>query len=218
MMRFSVISMAAGVLLFQTTIALASGFVPLDDAQLGQIVGQEGIALDTEFRMNADAEGNPLANLGGCSGIGNPCTFSLQFNNRDEWLVLKDIYGILKINGLFIDAAETPSGSGAYADPRRFLSQDGQTCLTGQGVGGAAPTCNANEIPALGMRFPGSPGTFETDIEWHLYIGRATVQTGAEGYLPVNDVNASFLGLQITDKFQNAARIDIDGRVMMFGF
>ena len=202
----------------QITAASASGLVPMDDAQLGLITGQEGIALDTEFRMNADANGNALANLGNCSGVGNPCTFSLQFNNRDEWLVLKDIYGILKLNGLFIDAAETPSTNGAYADPRRFLSQDGQTCLTGQGVGGANPTCNANGLPALGMRFPGSAGTFETDIEWHLYIGRETVQTGAEGFLPANDVDASFLGLQITDKFQNAARIDIDGRVLMFGF
>lgn len=191
----------------------------LDDNELSDVTGQEGIALDVELRINTDASGAPLASLNDCSGVGNPCTLAVQFNNRlgggGEWLVLKDTYGLLRVNNLWLDAGETPLLSSLYPNPRRFLSQDGSSCLTGQG---SAPNCTANGLPALTMTFPGTVGVFETDVDWSLNIGRMAVQYGAEGFLPGNDNNRSFVGIRIDDRIHDHARIDIDGSVSLIGF
>lgn len=198
---------------------LASELLALDDSELSGVTGQEGIALDVELRINTDASGAPLASLNDCSGVGNPCTLAVQFNNRlgggGEWLVLKDTYGLLRINNLWLDAGETPLLSSLYPNPRRFLNQDGSACLTGQG---SAPNCTANGLPALTMTFPGTVGVFETDVNWSLNIGRMAVQYGAEGFLPGNDNNRSFVGIRIDDRIYDNARIDIDGSVSLIGF
>ena len=191
---------------------------PLDDDALANVVGQEGVALDIELRINADEDGNPLSSLGNCSGLGNPCVLALQFNNRNsgggEWLVLKDYYGVMKINSLFLDASQTPAGNGNYANPSRFFNQAGDACL----ASGVFPNCNINDVPALSMSFEGDAATFEDDILWHLNVGRMAVQYGPEGYLPSNDNGKSFLGLRISDTTQNMARIDIDGSITLTGF
>lgn len=202
-----------------STPLVAGELRALDDSELSDVTGQEGIALDVELRINTDASGAPLASLNDCSGVGNPCTLAVQFNNRlgggGEWLVLKDTYGLLRINNLWLDAGETPLLSSLYPNPRRFLSQDGSTCLTGQG---SAPNCTANGLPALTMTFPGSAGVFETDVNLSLNIGRMAVQYGAEVLLPGNDNNRSFVGIRIDDLIHDSARIDIDGSVSLIGF
>mgnify|MGYP005848631117 CR=1 FL=1 len=200
----------------------AGGLQALDDQQLAAVVARDGAALDLEVRINTDADGNPLASLNNCAGVGNPCVLALQFDNRlsggGEWLVLKDFYTIMRINDLLIDGTETPNSSSAFADPRRFLSQDGQTCLTGQGSGGASPTCTANGLLALKLGFPDSGSAFNADIELALNIGRASVQFGPEGFLPSSDNGRSFLGLRINDRIHDTGQIRVGGSMSMFGF
>src|SRR5690606_28074905 len=95
--------------------AWAFGMQALDEEALGNVTGQEGIALDLELRQNADADGNPLASLGNCSGVGNPCLLGVQFNNRTdlggEWLMIKDFYGVIRMNDLWLDGADTPASA-----------------------------------------------------------------------------------------------------------
>jgi len=207
---------AAAILLAQVLLA---EMIPLEDSRLSKISGQEGIALDLKIRINSDDAGQPLGSLSSCFGTGNPCTYSVQFDNRQsgggEWLVLKDVYGIMKINSLHLDAGSTSSSPSPYPNQRRFLSQDGSSCLTGQG---SPPNCTANDLPALIMSFPGDTGVFENDIEWSLNIGRVAIQYGPEGFLPANDNGLSFLGLRIADHIHPNGRIDIDGTISLFGF
>lgn len=200
----------------------AGGLQALDDQQLAEVVARDGAALDLELRINADANAQPLASLNSCSGIGNPCVLALQFDNRlsggGEWLVLKDFYTVVRLNDLLIDGTETPPSSSPFADPRRFLSQDGQTCLTGQGSGGATPTCTANSLPALKLGFPDSGSAFNADIELALNIGRASVQFGPEGFLPSSDNGRSFLGLRINDRIHDTGQLRVGGSLSVFGF
>ena len=191
----------------------ANAMQPLDEEDMSFVTGQSGIALDLELRVNTGSDANPLGSMGNCEGVGNGCILALQFNNRDsgggEWLVLKDFYGFMRINDLWLDANTMPDEDGDYANPDVFMDES-NTCL----ISG----CNVNGLPAFKMSFAGDHGVFEDDIEWHLNVGRMAVQYGAEGYLPENDSGKSFLGLRITDLQQNMARIDVDGSISMMGF
>lgn len=192
----------------QTAVAMEL----LEDSQMAAVTGQEGVALDLEFRVNADSNGDALDSVDNCQGLENPCNLALQFANRDsaggEWLVLKDMYGVLRFNDLQLDGSRLPNGPSAYANPSRFQDQSG-TCLIAD--------CAPDDGLALLLTFPETPG-FNADIEWRLNIGRAAVQFGAEGFLPENDNGGSFLGLAIGDTQTDVARIDIDGGIQMYGF
>lgn len=202
----------------------AMGLQPLDEETLGNVTGQEGIALDLELRQNADANANPLTSLDGCSGVGNPCLLAVQFNNRTdlggEWLMIKDFYGLMRLNDLWLDGADTPAGASPYSNPAIFRNGAG-ACLLG---GSNAASCIPNDVPALMMHFPGTYAEFEEDIEIFLNIGRMSVQYGSEGFLAVNDDNKSFLSLRVSDlrtsiAIPNApAVIDIDGGIKLTGF
>lgn len=202
----------------------AMGLQPLDEEALGNVTGQEGIALDLELRQNADANANPLASLDGCSGVGNPCLLAVQFNNRTdlggEWLMIKDFYGLMRLNDLWLDGADTPAGASPYSNPAIFRNGAG-TCLLG---GSNAASCIPNNVPALMMHFPGAYAEFEEDIEIFLNVGRMSVQYGSEGFLAINDDNKSFLSLRVSDlrtsiAIPNApAVIDIDGGIKLTGF
>ncbi|MCB1837139.1 MAG: hypothetical protein KDH99_05910 [Alcanivoracaceae bacterium] len=202
----------------------ATGLQPMDEEALGNVTGQEGIALDLELRQNTDADGNPLASLGNCSGVGNPCILAVQFNNRTdlggEWLVAKDFYGLMRFNDLWLDGADTPNGASPYSNPGIFRNGAGDCLLTGSNQAGCIP----NYVPALMMHFPGTYATFEEDIEIFLNIGRMSVQYGANGFLPSSDDGESFLSLRISDLRTSSgvpnppAVIDIDGGIKLIGF
>lgn len=201
--------------------AHAQTLVPLDEDEMALVVGREGVALDFEYGMNAGPDSQPLASLDNCQGQGNLCNLAITLNNRpDMWVMLKDMYGMMRLNTMWLDGGETDSAlanSNAHADPTRFHDQAGN-CLIKPGATGAA--CNANNLPALLIQYPGSDSVFEVDVEWHLYIGRATVQHGPDSFLPVNDAPGSFMSYQITDMRggQREAHFDYDGRVLMFGW
>lgn len=204
-----------------SALAQAAGLMPLDEEEMAQVVGREGVALDFEYGMNAGPDSRPLASLDYCQGTGNLCNLAVTLNNRpDMWVMLKDMYGMMRINTIWLDGGETNdalSVSNSHADPTRFYDQ-ADNCLIKPGQTGAG--CNAADLPALVIQYPGSNNHFEVDVEWHLYIGRATVQHGPESYLPAHDAPGSFMSYQITDMRggQLEAHFDYDGRVLMFGF
>lgn len=228
--------------LYVATLMAASGFVqamelePLADAELSQVVGREGVALDFEYRMNADDEGNPLASLNKCQGsVGNganPCSLAITVNNREGmWVMLKDMYGVQKINSIWLDggsfegsgdnltleyAGKTLPLSNKHPDTTRFLASEGHCLLPGKDPS----NCLADGLLGMVIQYEGSHTEFEEDVTWHLHIGRATVQFQEPGqpepYL--QDKPGSFLSYQIRDFHQNEAKIDYDGRVIMFGF
>ena len=171
--------------------------------------------------MNTDANSAPLASLGNCTGTtaANKCKMAIHLNNRDsgggEWLVLKDIYGSFIIKNLYIDAASLPAAASPYANDSRFLNQVGTVCLPDNGVA-AGCAARLTSKPALSMSYPGSATTFESDVQWHLNIGRAAIEYGATGYN--NDLRGSFMGVLVSDTTQTRAKIDIDGKIQLYGF
>lgn len=213
------------------------GLIPLDDIQLSGVTGREGVALDFVYTMNAHYEdgpgyaaGDPLASLNDCSGLYNPCSLGITVNNREGmWVMLKDMYGIQKINNFWLDGMETANVGTVVgvADESRFM--DGGNCVL-PGGGSRTPCLPGSpSMPALAMQYgphadssDGGFDTFETDVEWHLHIGRVTVQyddpVNGLAYLPANDKPGSFMSYQITDMHQTAAKFDYDGRVVMFGW
>lgn len=177
-------------------------------------------------------EGDPLSSLGNCDGLMNPCSLGITVNNRPGmWVMLKDMYGIQKINNFWIDGRETQDVARvpAVADMNRFVEGEGAsaTCVL---PGRTTSNCFADSpsLPSLAMQYGPASGdgfdTFEADVEWHLYIGRVAVQYDDQdpslgpAYLPANDQPGSFMSYQITDMHQKAAKFDYDGRVVMFGW
>ena len=213
MMTFLIRVMSFSAIITGMLVSPALAMELLKDEQMANVTGQEGVALDLEFRVNADSDGNALASVSNCQGLANPCNLALQFANRDaaggEWLVLKDMYGVLRFNDLQLDGSRLPALSSAFANPSRFEDQNG-TCLLSN-------DCTPNDSLALLLTFPETAG-FNADIEWRLNIGRAAVQFGPEGFLPANDNGGSFLGLAIGDTVTDIARIDIDGGIQLYGF
>lgn len=200
-------------LLCLAPFTIAKGLVALDDVAMASVTGREGIAIDLELTINADSNGSPLSSLSDCAGVGNPCVLALQFANRTsgggEWLVIKDYYGVLRVNDLQLDGSRLGATPAALQNPDRFLAQDGTTCLNGD----CDPT---GDLAAL-FTFPDTPG-FNADVEWGLTIGRASVQFGPDAFLPSADNNASFVGVKIGDTQNGLAQIDFGGSVQLFGF
>lgn len=212
---------------------------PLDDTELAAISGREGVAMDFTYAMNAyetdkngHSAGDPLSSLGDCSGQHNPCSLGITVNNRPGlWVMLKDLYGIQKINNFWLNGRETRdvNGVASLADPNRFIEMEGgtETCqLPGRDTSNClASSPNSPSLPSLAMQYGPASGdgfdTFEVDVEWHLYIGRVNVQyddNNSPAYLPANDKPGSFMSYQITDMHQNAAKFDYDGSVVMYGW
>lgn len=241
-------SILQALLLLAAGLASASGLTPLDDDQLSVVTGREGVAMDFVYAMNAYHEdsagytagdpitdtnhltGDPLASLENCDGLMNPCSLGITVNNRPGmWVMLKDLYGIQKINNFWLNGRETQAVStvgSSVADENRF--KDNGSCMLPGGNSRTPCLPDSPSLPSLAMSYgPAIPGgddldTFEVDVEWHLYIGRVTVQyddpTNGLAYLPANDQPGSFMSYQITDMHQKAAKFDYDGRVVMFGW
>lgn len=199
----------------------ANALESIPDNELSDVSAQQGVALDLEFRMNTDANSAPLASLGNCTGTtaANKCKMAIHLNNRDsgggEWLVLKDIYGSFIIKNLYIDAASLPAAASPYANDSRFLDQAGTVCLP-DGLGASGCAARLQGKPTLSMQYPGLYTVFESDVQVHLNIGRAAIEYGATGYN--NDLRGSFMGVLVSDTTQTRAKIDIDGKIQLYGF
>jgi hypothetical protein len=208
-------------MLLVLSCGVANALETVSDEEMSNISAQQGIALDLEFRMNTDASSMPLASLGGCAGTtaANKCKMAIHLNNRNsgggEWLVLKDMYGSFLISNLYIDATSLPAAASPYANDSRFLDQAGTVCLP-DGLGASGCAARLQGKPTLSMQYPGLYTVFESDVQVHLNIGRAAIEYGATGYN--NDLRGSFMGLLVSDTTQKRAKIDIDGKIQMYGF
>lgn len=204
---------------------------PIDNDELASVSGQAGIAMDFELQWNYDdsvadnlnTASNEMA-LCGASPLTSPeCRLALNFNNRDgEWAVLKGVYGVMKINDLYIDAAQLNDDSG-YEDFSRFEDQQGTCLLPDEDC----TVAGINKLNALQLSFgSGGEATLnDKDIEFGFTIESIGVELGAEGYL--NNDNAGFAGVKFGDVgvgsnfavYGNApATADVDGRVYVSGF
>lgn len=203
----------------------------IQDQLLSDVTGRDGVAFELEFRVNTNASGNPIG--AGCGaatpnytdGSAEACRMGLSFNNRpNEWLVLKDYYGLTKIGNLWLDSGCTSGTitagvctggtSSAFEDVTRFQGQAGNCLVTGSA--GACASGVVNSLPVFVLSFPGSSTVFESDIQASFTVGGVAVEYGASGFTA--DANGSFMGLKMSDTLQTNARFDIDGKVKVFGF
>lgn len=183
----------------------------LSNDEMAEVVGFRGVGLLLELNMNTDASGVPLASLSDCAGTNNPCKLGILIANRSggggEWLMLKDFFGRLFIDGLNVDGSFNPAAYTDYRDDNRFKNDAG-TCLLA--------ACDPRNLPALQLAFTGSPSAFENDVTIGLEVGRMSIEYGATGFN--SDVNGSFLGLRVRDTAGPTTSIDIDGKVRVYGF
>lgn len=228
---------------------------PIEDSALQAVTGQSGISLGLELDINVvdlNKDGNVDLNAGqfqpisGCglgdfsSGIPDSCRLALSFANRPgEWLVLKDYYGSLRIDNLYLDGGYlSDAGSDPSTfDPTKF--QDGSgNCLLGNGISCSNPNSGVGlaNLPAMVVRLPGSfsgggftptsylpasPGSGGVSNGYDsltvgLTIGGASIEYGATGYSQNN--LGSFLGVKIADNNSPYAGADVQGSAYVFGF
>lgn len=185
------------ILLILSRPGLTLGMQFLDDAEMGEVTGQAGIAVDLELRINTDESFNPLANLDHCFGPANDCRMAFQFHNRNsgggEWIVWKDFYATLKIDDLWIDAGQTPTTASGFQDDttsNRFISGTTGGCLLDSSL--PAQNCyqGALGLPMLSL-------TFNQPLELFLNLGAVAVEYGEQGYLL--DAQSAALGVRIAD-------------------
>lgn len=208
----------------------AVGLQSLDDAAMGEVTGQAGIAVDLELRINTDDNFSPLSNLDYCHGLANDCRMAFQFHNRNsgggEWIVWKDFYATLKINDLWIDAGQTRTTASGFQDDvanNRFISGTTGDCLLDSGLSAANCYQGALGMPMLSL-------TFNQPMELFLNLGAVAVEYGEQGYLL--DAQSAALGLRIADTGTDGTVIDnglshgnihpatikIGGSMGMYGF
>ena len=169
-------------------IAPAHALQALDDEQMSEITGQEGISIGLELRVNADANGDPLTgalsnarpglgndiNCGATIG-GGPCTFALQFANRPgDWLVFKNYSYALKVDQQYLDAAvlSEAADAGTYYNEtetlpntpfNRFQTRNGDCLLnTTDCTNGAVtdPGTGLSSAPAMRMSMPATTASY----------------------------------------------------------
>lgn len=206
----------------------------LDDGNLSDVTGMgNGIAFDITMQINTDASGVPTgsaAQVTACqNGTAGGCPFrlALQLENRGgAWLVLKDFYGMLKFNGLNLDAWMNPTTNTAFYNKSRFANQPfaaSLTCMSDVG------TTNCNPAGMNSFMFSFSSASF-SNIGLYANIGRMAVEfdnnvagscssindTTNCGY--VLDNRGSFAGIVVSDTTQKMAQIKVGGQVRVYGF
>lgn len=226
------------LLLISSQIAFA--MQPIDDEQLSEILGREGVAVELELRVNTDANGNPLNSMTNCgSGAGpfftSECRLGLQFEGFvNEWLVLRGVYGFMKIDRLTLDASLAGnSNSFGHFDASKFQDVNG-VCL----LNGGCTQANVLNQPAMAVSYPATTPAYSagTSTGYDSFLLGFTVKeveiiSGADSYLDglagldpngITDANGSFLGLSIGDDSgsfaTNSAGFAIGGTAYVMGF
>lgn len=207
---------------------LAHGLELVDEGELAEVTGQEGIAIGIDIGVNTDTNGNPI----NCSGT-TACRFAWNIAQRtDVWTVLKNSWMSLRIPALNIGVQPTMGAVGSdssYFDASRFMgynSSGATICLL---PGADCSTARIDSLPALRLSYPtasyGSlsydPGTQVSSgyssLGLGLVIGRMSLEFGPTGYNA--EVNTKpFLGLKIADNNGNFANMAIGGTAYVYGF
>lgn len=104
------------ILMFLSATCIAD-MNDLDNDTLGDVVGENGVALSLDMKINVDKVSNaPLCPVNGAAGSTIPCRLGIQFSGweslpvsggtRGAWLVLKNFYGRIYIPRLTLDAGQ----------------------------------------------------------------------------------------------------------------
>ena len=195
------------MLMWQPLLALQ----PVEDGELADVIGQEGMQLTLRLRNNVDENLNPI----GCSGNLNPCRMGLEFSGREGiWLMLKDYYGYISFNSIRLDGTELPAVYTGYQDSNRFRGLDGSCLVT---------SCDPRGLRAVQVRYPFSKGVGEyNDMVLLMNIGRTALEFdngGTPGYQR-DAASGSVLGFRTADSsaLNSPARARFDGSAYVFGF
>lgn len=199
------------------------GLQELSDNNLADVAGRDGVALDLEFRLNADAAGDPL----GCdvASVSDPCRLAVQFANRTgEWLVVKGLYGSLKVNGLQLDAFLSPldPDNAVYSqfDATRFRAGASSSCILSGNASNDCAKSDLTNMPMLQLGFRDVDGAHkEADVMLGYTMGGIAVEYDAAPVVGYDrNTNGSFISLRAKDMVGGPAIFDIDGVLHMFGF
>lgn len=247
--------MAARMLAGALVLLCAAGFVraapaggavhtmqALPEQTLADISAGDGIALNLEYRINADAAGNPVA----CPTAimhsnGTPdCRLAMSFSDRlGIWLVMKDYRGILKLNNIWIDAVNSPPTYTTYTnngaalnpylqgyDPRnkpmmQLTAGNWATALAG-GVATYNTYLNSNTYGDAAMFVNIARLTAEYNCGTINYAGGIHTACGSTipGYLR-DAVTGAAISLRTANGVVNPndpAQVRLDGRLQIFGY
>lgn len=245
---------SAAALALIVVVKANADMIPIDDGQLQAITGQSGVSLGLELDINVqdsnedglvDLNGQDFQTIASCgtgdfsSGTPGSCRLALSFANRNnEWLVLKDFYGSLRVDNLYLDGGYLSDAANATSsyDPNKFMASDGSTCLvdpSGNDCGSnGAPPAYFDDLAAIVISMPGiydgvqfTPASYNSStgqstgydsLEMGLTVGGMSVEYGSSGYLQNN--LGSFIGIKIGDNNSPYAGADIQGRAYVFGF
>lgn len=204
----------------------------MPDADLADATAQEGIALQLEIRVNADAKGNALttgySNVTGLASaaVANSTDFTNCASETDfssvgcrvawttpnrgsgatqKWLVVKNWYGMLNVPLLWLDGGLTPNAATAYADLTRFRDKNGVPLI-------ASP----NNMHYIKLQL-------QDDIQFNWNMGGLSFEKGATGYL--TNSRPSLGGLRLGNSANDGlttmtttGSASIKGTVGLFGF
>jgi hypothetical protein len=126
--RQSTLTLVLGLLLalpLWSRAAVAESLQSLDDASLGEVAAQQGIAFDLEYRINTKADGEPVdaaecPTVGVLTG-GSSCRIAYSLaDSSGMWIVLKNYRGMIKLTNIHVDAESlaadwTPRTSGSQS-------------------------------------------------------------------------------------------------------
>ena len=200
----------AGFLILPT-MSFCGEMAALSESDMADVSGQEGVAMNLEMAINANVSGASVTPIA-CPANTADCRLALQFNDRtDQWIVMKEYYGLIRLNKVWVDAANTPNAYTIYTNNGAALNP----YLAGY---------DPRNKPVVQLSYDhsslGAATSFYGDAALFLNVSRMTMEFGSTGYLN-NAVTGSALALRIADGpngVNGAAQIRFDGKMQMSGF
>ena len=224
-------------LFFVVIEAKSADLVPLNDAEMEGVTGQNAIQISLKMHNNVEVQDDNHVALSHCNtapGTYNPCRLGMEFVDKERnWLVMKEFYGYLNLVDIRLEGVRLPSTSTAhtaYYDPDRFKREDGTCMIAG---------CDPRGLAAIEMTYPSAKGTGEYgDMLPFLNVGRMTVEVNDPGanysdmtkpHTPDDISDFGFMqeqnegianAFRISDSTgQNAnMQVRFDGRALIYGF
>ncbi len=223
-----------------------AGMQTLSDADMGHVLGQDGLAINLEFRINAKADGDPVdasecPTVGGLTG-GASCRLAINLADRDGiWIVMKSYRGILKLTNIRLDASVF-GGSTIHRDITTYMggydpnNKPAIRLTAGNWANTAGANCELAPTSASCNTYLNTPSY--NDATLALSIERLTAEFdagGQPGYLLDNVAGAPLalrfahgVGLvpdpdnppdvKVGPYTNTPAQIRMDGRLQVHGF
>ncbi|MBZ2188686.1 hypothetical protein K8B33_06240 [Alcanivorax sp. JB21] len=197
--------------------AWAESLQPLTEAEMGDISGQNAIELSLKLHNNIELKNDLHEGLAHCYSPGsyNPCRLALEFAGHEGyWLVMKEFYGYLQLDGIRLEANTLPTANTAYHDEDRFKRIDGQ-CMVEH--------CDPGGLAYIDMSYPDNKGPGQyLDMQTFMNVGRMSVEqdeAGVPGYLLENQTGVAN-AFRISDSSGPNAnhQVRFDGRALIYGF